>query len=241
MRTIVKGSVVGLLWIAGTLPPLCAQDPMRGHWTGSVELPNQTLGMEVDLDKKPNGWVGSIAIPAQNASGIPLDAITFNAGKCSFRMKGAPGAPTFEGSLSADGKTMTGNLTQGPGSFPFKFTRAGDPKVDEAKASPALAAPFLGTWEGKLDEPNLRLVLKMSNDAGGAQAVLISVDQGGAEIPVTTIEQKDTKLTLTVNMVGGKYEAEINKEGTELTGTWSQGGGNLPLKLKKAAAPDKKP
>ena len=41
-------------------------------------------------------------------------------------------------------------------------------------------------------------------------------------------------------MVGGQYEAEINKEGSELNGTWTQGGNSLPLKLKKAVQ-DKKP
>jgi hypothetical protein len=44
-----------------------------------------------------------------------------------------------------------------------------------------------------------------------------------------------------VNMVGGRYEAEINKEGSELNGTWTQSGNGLPLKLKKAAAQDKQP
>ena len=68
-----------------------------------------------------------------------------------------------------------------------------------------------------------------------------ALGQGGAEIPVNTIEQKDSKLTLVVNMVGGRYEAEINKEGSELNGTWTQSGNGLPLKLKKAAAQDKKP
>ena len=42
-------------------------------------------------------------------------------------------------------------------------------------------------------------------------------------------------------MAGGQYEAETNKEGSELNGTWTQGGNDLPLKLKKTAAQDKKP
>jgi hypothetical protein len=231
---------MGALWVAGVLS-VCAQDGARGHWSGSVEIPNQTLTMEVDLDRGPNGWIGSISIPAQNASGIPLDKIAFSDGKCTFRMRGGPGDPTFTGTLSADGKTMTGNFTQGPGSFPFKFGRTGDPKVEEEKASPAVAKDFLGTWEGTLEGPGLRLVLKMSNDAGGAKAVLISLDQDGTEIPVSAIDQRDSKLKLLVKMVGGQYEAEINKEGSELNGTWTQGGNNFPLKLKKAGPQDKKP
>jgi len=240
METAVNRIGIGALWIATALS-VWAQDGPRGHWSGSVEVPNQTLAMEVDLDKGPNGWIGSISIPAQNASGVPLDAITFTNGKCTFRLKGAPGDPTFTGTLSADGQTMAGDFTQGPGTFPFKFSRTGEPKVEEVKGSPAVAKDFLGTWEGTLEGPGLRLVLKMANDASGAKAVLISVDQGGTEIPVSSIDQKDSKLTLLVKMVGGRYEAEINKEGSELNGTWTQGGNGLPLKLKKAAAQDKKP
>lgn len=238
MKTAVKWIGIGTLWLAGVLP-VWAQEGARGHWSGSVEVPNQTLAMEVDLDKGPNGWIGSISIPAQNASGIPLDAITFTNGKWTFRIK-APGDPTFTGTLSADGKTMTGDFAAGPGAFPFKFSRTGDPKVEQVKASPAVAKEFLGNWEGTLEGPGLRLVLKISNDASGAKAVLISLDQGGTEIAVSAIDQKESKLKLQVNMVGGQYEAEINKEGSELNGTWMQGGNSLPLKLKKAA-PDKKP
>jgi hypothetical protein len=240
MKTAVNWIGIGALWMAGALSAW-AQDGPRGHWSGSVEVPDQSLAMEVDLDKGPNGWIGSISIPAQNATGIPLDAITFTNGKCVFHLKGAPGDPTFTGTLSADGKTLAGDFTQGPGSFPFKFSRTGDPKVVEAKASPAVAKAFLGTWEGTLEGPGLRLVLKMSNDAVGAKAVIVSVDQGGTEIPVSAIDQKDSKLTLVVNMVGGRYEAAIDKEGSELNGTWTQGGNDIPLKLKKAAAQDKKP
>lgn len=240
MKTAVNWIGIGALWMAGALS-VWAQGGPRGHWSGSIEIPDQPLAMEVDLEKGPNGWIGSISIPAQNATGIPLDAIAFTNGKCTFRLKGAPGDPTFTGTLSADGKTMAGDFTQGPGTFPFKLSRTGDPKVAEAKASPAAAKDFLGTWEGTLEGPGLRLVLKMSNDASGAKAVLISVDQGGTEIPVSAIDQKDSKLTLVVNMVGGRYEAEIDKKGSELNGTWTQGGNGLPLKLKKAAAQEKKP
>lgn len=224
---------IGVLLMVGVLSAW-AQDSPRGHWSGSVEVPNQSLAMEVDLEKGPNGWIGTISIPAQNASGIPLDAISFANGKVTFHIKGAPGDPTFTGNVSADGKTLAGTFTQGSGSFPFRFSRTGDPRVEPAKTSPAVAKDFLGTWEGTLEGPGLRLVLKMSNDADGAKAVLISLDQGGAEIPVSTIEQKDSKLTLAVKMVGGAYEAEINKEASELNGTWTQGGNSLPLKLKKA-------
>jgi len=236
---ITSRILFGALLIAGVLS---AQDGPRGHWTGSIAIPDHPLAVEVDLDKTAAGWVGSIAIPAQNASGLPLEAIAFADGKWTFRIKAGPGQPTFTGTLSADGQTLSGDFTQGGGSFPFKLSRTGDAKVAAIKRSPAVAKEFLGTWEGAIEPgQTLRLVLKIANEEGGSSAVMVSVDQGGVEIPVTSIEQKDAKLTLVVKPVGGEYRAEINRDGTELNGTWTQNRNDLPLKLKKKVDEPAKP
>jgi hypothetical protein len=126
-----------LLAILLTTSALVAQDGPRGHWSGNVNIPDQALAVEVDLDKTAKAWVGSISIPAQNATGIPLEAVTIANGKVTFRIKGAPGDPTFIGTLSADGKTLSGDFTQAGGSFPFQLSRTGEAKVEEIKRSPA--------------------------------------------------------------------------------------------------------
>lgn len=217
---------------------LSAQTGLRGHWTGSVEVPNQTLAMEIDIDKSGDKWIGSIAIPAQGASGLPLANISETGKKVTFSIEGAPGDPMFTGTISDDGKTMSGDFTQGPGSFPFKFTREGEPKVEVPKASPAVGAEFTGHWEGTLEAgQSLRLTLDLENTGGGSKATLTSVDQGNAKIPVSSIQQNDKKLLLEVKAVGGQYEATLNKEGTELAGTWTQGGNELPLKMTKTKKP----
>ena len=67
--------------------------------------------MEVDLEK--GRMVGlSISIPAQNASGIPLDAISFATERSPIYK--ARQAINFTGNVSADGKTPAGTFTQGP-------------------------------------------------------------------------------------------------------------------------------
>jgi hypothetical protein len=228
-----------VLILSGLALPLSisAQTDMRGHWSGDLEIPNGTITFEFDLDKTATGWIGSASIPAQNASGLPLEAISFSEGKGSFRIKGAPGDPTFTGTLSADGKTLEGQFSQGTAQLPLKLKRTGDAKVEVAKPSPPVAAEFLGTWEGALEAGggSLRLVLTVSNGQAGSEATLVSVDQGNAQIPVSTITQTGKKLVLQVNAVGGGYEGEINAEGTQLTGSWTQQGNTLPLTLKKAA------
>jgi hypothetical protein len=231
MLAPMSGILFGALFIAGAVQ---AQDGPRGHWTGAIDLSGQSLAVEIDLDKTTKEWVGSIAIPAQNASGLPLESISVTNGQLKFRIKGGPGEPTFNGALSKDGQTITGDFTQGGSSFPFKLSRSGDAKVEELEKSPPVSKQFLGTWEGTIDAGQpLRLRIKINNKENEAEAVLVSLDQGGAEIPVTTIEQQNGSIKLVVKAVGGEYRGEISKDGTELDGTWTQGGNDLPLKLIK--------
>jgi hypothetical protein len=238
MKTI--SAKVIFLWLASAAF-LAAQSDMRGHWSGSIDTPAGSLVMEVDLDKTEAGWIGSVSIPQQNASGLPLDSISFDGGKGRFRIKGAPGDPTFAGTLSADGKTLDGQFSQGPTSLSLKLNRTGEAKVELIKPSPAVAPEFLGKWEGTLEAgQSLRLVVTISNGKSGAEALLVSVDQGNAQIPVSSITQKGTKLTLAVNAVGGGFEGEISSDGMQLTGTWTQLGNTLQLNLKKAVT-DAKP
>ncbi len=233
----VKNAVAACLWIA-CAGALSAQSDMRGHWSGTIDSPAGALVMEVDLDKTADGWIGSVAIPAQGASGLPLEAISFQDGKGSFHIKGGPGDPGFTGTLSADGKVMDGNFTQGPASIPLKLTRTGEAKVDMPKPSPPVSAEFLGTWEGTIIDSGatLHVTLKISNGQAGAEALMVSIDQGNAQIPVTTITQTGTKLTLDVKAVGGGYGGEISKDGSQIAGAWTQVGNSTPLVFKKAAA-----
>jgi hypothetical protein len=151
------------LWMA-CAGVLSAQTDMKGHWSGTIDTPVGALVMELDLDKAADGWVGSVSIPAQNASGLPLEKITFVDGKGTFHLKGGPGDPTWTGTLSADGKTLDGTFTQGTQSLPLKFSRTGEAKVELPKASVAVAPQFLGKWEGTVNfGVPLRLTLAISN------------------------------------------------------------------------------
>ena len=238
MKTVRSGlGLMIFLWVGGQLS---AQSTMKGHWSGSIDTPNGPIGVEFDLDQTANGWIGSVSIPAQNASGLPLDLISFSDGKGTFRIKGAPGDPTFTGKLSADGKALDGQIVQSGVSLPLKLNRTGEAKVETPKSSPPVAAEFVGTWEGTIQAgPGLRIVIKIANGKAGAEGSLTSVDQGNAEVPLSAVTQNGKKLSLQVNGVNGGYEGEINAAGTQLTGTWSQLGNSIPLDLKKAAAPAK--
>jgi CubicO group peptidase (beta-lactamase class C family) len=109
-------------------------------------------------------------------------------------------------------------------------------KIRELTLAILLAASFsplchaqsqiVGDWQGTLNgggaELHLVLHITKAND-GGLAATLDSVDQGANGIPVTTITLKDSKVSLTLDMLRSSYEGTVNKDFTEITGKWSQG------------------
>jgi hypothetical protein len=204
-----------------------------GHWEGAIQTPGQELKIQIDLAAAGDKWEGTITIPAQNLKGFPLSAITVQGDTVSFAMQNVPGNPQFKGVVK-DGNTLAGDLTQGGGTVPFALTRTGDARIEPVPKSTPISKDLAGTWAGNLDANGtiLRLVLKLSNQAGGAATgTLVSVDQGGAEIPVVAVIQTGTHLKLVVRSISGTYEGDM-KDG-QLTGTWSQGSGSLPLVFKR--------
>jgi len=102
-------------------------------------------------------------------------------------------------------------------------------------------SPVVGTWEGILDagpQLKLRLVVHVSQGADGAlTATLDSPDQGAKDIPVSKITFKDPDLSFESATIGASYQGTMNKERSEIAGTFSQGGASLPLKLKRSETP----
>jgi hypothetical protein len=214
-----------------------AQTPAgpSGHWEGAIQVPGQELKIEIDLSGAGEKWEGVIAIPAQGLKGFPLAAIAIQGDAVSFAMKGVPGDPQFKGTLSKDGKALSGDFLQGGGTVPFSLARTGDAKIERPPKSTPITKDLEGSWEGALDVKGttLRLVFKLSNQADGtATGTIVSLDQGGAEIPIASVVQNGAHLKLFVPAVVGNYDGDL-KDG-QLAGTWTQGPQTWPLVLKRA-------
>ena len=80
---------------------------------------------------------------------------------------------------------------------------------------------------------DLRLVLKLTNQPGGATGTMVSVDQGGTEIPISSITQTGSQLKFTITTINASYVGDL-KDG-QLVGTWTQGPGGWPLVFKRPA------
>jgi hypothetical protein len=203
-----------------------------GHWTGAIEVPTGPLAVEIDLKPgTPPAWVGTITIAAQNLKSFPLQSADVAGTSVTLVIAGAAGTPTFKGTLTADGQTISGDFTQGGGSMPFKLTRAGDAVFAPAAKSTPITKDVEGRWAGTLAAggQSLRLRLTLANGPDGATGSMISVDQGGVEIAVASIVQTGMHLVITLPTVAGTFEGDL-KDG-RLVGTWTQGPGNLPLEF----------
>jgi hypothetical protein len=226
-----------IVFAAGALaaPVPLVQATANGHWEGTIQVPGQELQVAIDLKGEGKKWEGEIAIPAQGLKGFPLSDITVAGDAVSFVMKGVPGAPTFKGTLSKDGKAIAGDMTQGGGTMPFSVTRTGDAKFEPKPKSSVIDAALAGTWEGPLDVQGkvLRLAFKIARQADGTPSgIVISLDQGNAEIPIGAVVQSGTKVKFLVPLISGTFDGEL--KGDQLSGTWSQGPNSWPLVLTRA-------
>jgi pimeloyl-ACP methyl ester carboxylesterase len=108
------------------------------------------------------------------------------------------------------------------------------------RAQAASAAPTLaGTWSGTLTTPAAALRLSLTVTAaadGGLVGVLDSVDQG-QKLPVSALTSQNGVVRFQVPSVGGSFEGTLSPDGSQVQGTWTQGGGSLPLLFTRGALP----
>jgi len=99
-----------------------------------------------------------------------------------------------------------------------------------------LAQPDItGTWQGTLVTPSkqeLRIVMKISKEAGGLKCAMYSIDQTPQAI-ATEITLTGAAVKITVPAAAAAYEGKLDSDAVNLTGTWTQGNAAaMPLNLK---------
>jgi len=127
VKPSVSYLLIYLVGVAGFLTGFAGQvraseaPDVAGHWEGKINLPGTPLGIDVDFVFQGGVWTGDISIPMQNAEDLPLAELQVDGGSVAFQIKGIPGTPTFKGTVSDDGKSISGDFTQGGMSAPFEL------------------------------------------------------------------------------------------------------------------------
>ena len=98
-----------------------AQD-IAGTWQGTLHA-GQDLRVVVKISRSDGGGYKASAYSIdQGGAPIPVAKITLDAGTVKMALTAIGG--TYEGKLSADGKSIVGNWTQGPNPLALTYTRA---------------------------------------------------------------------------------------------------------------------
>ncbi len=231
-----------ILFVTAGFLSAFAQTNPAGHWEGAINAPGMDLGMIVELKQQAGALSGTISIPAQGLKDFALGNVKLEGQELSFEMPNVPGTPTFKGTISADGNSVEGTMSQGGTTIPFKLRRFSEAEVAEAakKAAAEAAKKPESTWEGTLNAgPSpLRLVVRVfKKDDGTLTGKLDSPDQGATDIAIPSVTLTDTKFSFELPAITGTFQGTLNEQKTEAAGDWSQMGNSFPLTLKKVDKP----
>jgi alpha-beta hydrolase superfamily lysophospholipase len=203
----------------------------EGSWQGTLEAGGAKLRLVVTVTKSDAGvYAGKLESLDQGAT-IPIETITVNGDAVRFEINSP--AIVFEGTINKERTELTGTFTQSDQKIPLTLKHS----EPAAVTSPAVKG-FEGSWQGILDAggQKLRLAVTVSkSDAGIYTGKFESLDQG-ATIPIDTITVNGDAVRFEIKSPSIVFEGALNKERTELTGTFSQGGQQIPLTFKRSEA-----
>ena len=116
-------------------------------------------------------------------------------------------------------------LMPGLGVVPAPVTIAGEP-------------PIVGAWEGTLDpgaQPKKRILVHISTAGDGSlMGTIDSPDQSVSGDGITAITYTEPTLHFESRSMQVSYDGTMNKDNSEITGTWKQSGAALSLVLKRS-------
>jgi uncharacterized protein len=220
---------LGVVLLAGCLAQ--AQE-IVGDWQGAIDTGMGQLRLVLHITKGADGALkATLDSIDQGANGIPVKTATLKDSKLNLDVAAVQGS--YEGKVAADGKTISGTWSQGK-DFPLEFKRATAAIKTEHK--PAKPTDIDGTWEGVLDTgmAKLRIVFHIGNTEDGLMATMDSPDQNMKGMPTTGVTRDGASLKIEAKQIGGMYAGKIAADLQSISGTWSQGGTDLPLALKRA-------
>jgi serine-type D-Ala-D-Ala carboxypeptidase/endopeptidase len=224
----VGSAMVLTSFILAALPlSLSAQQKpdIAGDYAGTLG----PLRLVLHLKAGPSGTLsGTMDSPNQGATGLACADIHLEGNALSFAVPVVHGS--WKGTVSADGKTLTGTWDQG-NPMPLAFTR--DTFVPAAKPS-----RVDGTWLGSLSAggASLRIQLHVKSDNQKQEyCSLDSLDQHAMGLDCAGVVFRGDDFSFDIPVVKGRFAGKLAADGNTLTGTWSQNGNSLPLTLTRQA------
>ena len=207
-----------------------AQD-ITGDWQGTLNAGAAELRLVLHITKAADGSLkATLDSVDQGANGIPVNSVTLKDSKLNLEVQAVNG--TYEGKVSADGKTISGTWSQGS-SLPLDFKRGALSTKKEHK--PAKPSDIDGAWMGSLDlgAAKLRVVFHVVNTEDGLITTMDSPDQGQSGVPTSSTTRDGASLKIELKAIGAVFQGKIAADLQSIDGNFTQLGATHPLLLKK--------
>jgi pimeloyl-ACP methyl ester carboxylesterase len=200
-------------------------------WHGTLKLgPGVEIRLLVHATENDKGELtATLDSPDEELTDLKLSSVVIDKSRLAFELKLT--AAKYEGKMNDAGTEAAGTWTQRGAALPLTFA-----KTDRPPPEPKVVGPEQ-LWEGTLEANaglQFRIALHLSKTENGkVVGTLDSLDQGQKGLKLSSVTLDKSQLAFTMKRAGVVYEGKVNEQGTEVVGTWSQGGGKLPLVFKK--------
>jgi len=210
-----------------------AQD-VAGDWQGTLNTGAGELRLVLHITKSASGDLkATLDSVDQGVNGILVSSIALKSSKLSLGIDAVHG--TYEGTVAADGKTISGTWSQGA-PLALDFKRATAPIKTEHK--PAKPSDIDGTWSGTIDtgSAKLRIVFHIVNTEDGLIATMDSPDQNLKGMPMTSVTRDGASIKIEAKQIGATFSGNLSADLSSIDGKWSQGGAEIALQVKREKA-----
>jgi hypothetical protein len=94
---------------------------MSGSWVATLDAQGQTIAVDINLARGPNGYTGDAA--PQGQAGAPLSSLTLQGDRVTMTFSAPEGEAVFTGTLAPDRRAASGTLSYQGQSLPFTMTK----------------------------------------------------------------------------------------------------------------------
>jgi hypothetical protein len=146
-----------------------------------------------------------------------------------------PAVQTFDGRLSPDGQSITGQFLVDVYAVPFDLRRTGEARIAAAPRSAALDAKVAGSWAGSIEVAGKTMPLELTLTNHADETATGEWAAGGAPLSAVAIAVDGRHVTLTSVITPTSFTGSVNAEGTQLSGTLTENGASRPVVFARVA------
>jgi hypothetical protein len=209
-----------------------------GKWEGGVNFGKTKLTLILRVTTNDAGGIkATLDLPDQGQTGLPINALLFNAP--DMRLEVDAFNTAYNGEVNENLTEITGAFEEGPGGRPepvtFKrSTEADAPEPVKSYTFAAGEAPDIrGYWRGEVEAGPMGKLLAGLNIGrlpdGAFKATLDLPEQGAKDIPASTVSYTNGEAVLEWKIFQSTLRAKLSEDGKKLAGHWIQGGRTNPL------------